>query len=176
MLLSSHHQIYLLHKPPFWGRPLKGTETSPSISLHWNMKSCNCIYLIFITHSVSSVCWQMILLTKSGRSRKLLEQAVQFSHLAAVWAVITWSSEARIKSVLGTHTLTNHSDKPHSTVSHCRAQQLSNSWADICSFHSEGTAVYSWIQIKRQTEALQVFIIYLIVGHQRSTTHFSWAH
>lgn len=29
-----------------------------------------------------------------------------------------------------------------------------------------------WIWIKRQTEALQVFIIYLIVGHQKSTTHF----
>lgn len=98
------------------------------------MKNCNCIYLILIPHSVSSVYWQTILLTKSGRSRKLLEQAVQFSHLAAVWAMVTSSSEARIKSVLGMHTLTSHSDKPHSTVSHCRAQQLSNSWADIAAF------------------------------------------
>lgn len=83
-----------------------------------------------------------------------------------------WVLEAAIQSMLGRRTQHSHSGNSHSIPGHHGAPQLLHSLPDIRSSHSECIATYPGVRIKGQTEALRVFIIYLIVGHQRSTTHF----
>lgn len=84
------------------------------------MKSC--IYLIFITHHIFSVCLQMILLGKSRSSWLLKPRAVQeVSGLVAVWTTRKWRCRSwNQTSAWHTHTLNSHSDNPHSTTSQYR--------------------------------------------------------
>lgn len=173
MLMNNHNQIALLHKPPSWA--LKGTKSHRSAGI-WKAVTVFTWSLLPTTSSRYVGKWSFLASLDLGDCLNH-EQCRKSQGLAAVWT----TRKGRCSSWNQTSAWHAHTEQPlWQSSQHNQAVQGTAAPQQLTRHLQLPFRMHSYVlcvQIKRQTEALQVFRIYLIVGHQRSTTHyFSWAH